>query len=279
MTVSDPQELLSQAEKKANSSTSWFVGQSKYEEAADLYTQAANQFKLESGDSFVKAAEMYQKEKEPDQAANSLIEASRSYRKCSPGVLTRVVTHLTTRGRFQQAAGYQKDIGELYETQEVGNLRKAMEAYEIAAGWYATEDAFTLAHGCMLKEATIAGELKEYAVAIKQLELVAIASADNQLMKWSLKEYLLKASLCHLATNDLVSTRNALTRYKEMDASFATTKEGRFLQNLLKAVEDGDVARFTEHIVEFDRYSKLDGWKTKILLDVRSTIGEDVGLL
>ncbi|KAG0093967.1 vesicular-fusion protein S17 [Podila epicladia] len=213
----------------------------------------------ESGDSFVKAAEMYQKEKEPDQAANSLIEAS--------------------RGRFQQAAGYQKDIGELYETQEVGNLRKAMEAYEIAAGWYATEDAFTLAHGCMLKEATIAGELKEYAVAIKRLELVALASADNQLMKWSLKEYLLKAGLCHLATNDLVSTRNALTRYKEMDASFATTKECRFLQNLLKAVEDGNVARFKEHIVEFDRYSKLDGWKTKILLNVKSTIGEDVGLV
>ncbi|KAG0333337.1 vesicular-fusion protein S17 [Podila horticola] len=153
-------------------------------------------------------------------------------------------------GRFQQAAGYQKDIGELYETQEVGNLRNAMEAYEIAAGWYATEDAITLAHGCMLKEATIAGELKEYAIAIKQLELIARASADNQLMKWSLKEYLLKAGLCHLATN-----------------------------NLLKAVEDGDVARFTDHIVEFDRYSKLDGWKTKILLDVKSTIGEDVGLL
>ncbi|KAF9315019.1 vesicular-fusion protein S17 [Podila horticola] len=178
-------------------------------------------------------------------------------------------------GRFQQAAGYQKDIGELYETQDVGNLRNAMEAYEIAAGWYATEDAITLAHGCMLKEATIAGELKEYAIAIKQLELIARASADNQLMKWSLKEYLLKAGLCHLATNDLVSSRNALTRYNEMDASFATTKEGRFLQNLLTAVEDGDVARFTDHIVEFDRYSKLDGWKTKILLDVKSTIGED----
>ncbi|KAG0017715.1 vesicular-fusion protein S17 [Podila clonocystis] len=203
---------------------------------------------------------MYQKEKEPDQAANSLIEASRS-------------------GRFQQAAGYQKDIGELYETQEVSNLRKAMEAYEIAAGWYATEDAITLAHGCMLKEATIAGELKEYAVAIRQLELVARASADSQLMKWSLKEYLLKAGLCHLATNDLVSARNALTQYSEMDGSFATTTEGRFLQNLLKAVEDGDVARFTEHIVEFDRYSKLDGWKTKILLDIKSTIGEDEGIL
>lgn len=53
----------------------------------------------------------------------------------------------------------------------------------------------------MLKEATIAGELKEYAIAIKQLELIARASADNQLMKWSLKEYLLKAGLCHLATN------------------------------------------------------------------------------
>ncbi|KAF9334020.1 vesicular-fusion protein S17 [Podila minutissima] len=110
-------------------------------------------------------------------------------------------------------------------------------------------------HGCMLKEATIAYELKEYEVAIKQLKLIAIASADNQLMKWSLKEYLLKAGLCHLATNDLVSTRNALTRYKEMDAS---------LRKRLKRV---------------DSSNKLDGWKTKILLDVRNTIGEDVGLL
>ncbi|KAF9381108.1 vesicular-fusion protein S17 [Podila verticillata] len=287
MTVSDPQELLSQAEKKANSATYWFMG-NKYEEAADLYTQAANQFRQskrwkESGDCLVKAADMYEKEDEPDQATSSLIDASKSYRKCSLGdaihVLSRVVILLTSKGRFQQAAGYQKEIGELYEADEVGNLRKAMESYEIAAEWYTTEGAIKLAHGCLLKEVALAGELKEYAIAIKQLELVARASADSQLLKWSLKEYLLKAGLCHLATNDLVSARNALTRYNEMDALFLTTKEGRFLQNLLKDVEGGDVARFTEHIVEFDRYSKLDGWKTKILLGIKGSIGENIRLL
>lgn len=52
MTVSDPQELLSQAEKKANSTASWFMG-NKYEEAADLYTQAANQFRQSKRCKFV----------------------------------------------------------------------------------------------------------------------------------------------------------------------------------------------------------------------------------
>lgn len=58
-------------------------------------------------------------------------------------VLTRVVILLTSKGLFQQAAGYQKGIGELYETDEVGNLRKAMESYELAAEWYTTEGAIT----------------------------------------------------------------------------------------------------------------------------------------
>lgn len=40
-------DLLSKADKKAGSSTSWFSSStSKYEEAADLYQQAGNAFKL-----------------------------------------------------------------------------------------------------------------------------------------------------------------------------------------------------------------------------------------
>lgn len=74
-------------------------------------------------------------------------------------------------------------------------------------------NVYRLAHGCLLKEVALAGELKEYAIAIKQLELVARASADSQLLKWSLKEYLLKAGLCHLATN--VSKRITLSYFAQ----------------------------------------------------------------
>lgn len=59
---------------------------------------------------------------------------------------------------------------------------------------------FRLAHKCMLKVATFAAQLGQYDKAIDKFETVASASLDNQLMKWSLKEYFLKAGLCHLAS-------------------------------------------------------------------------------
>jgi alpha-soluble NSF attachment protein len=46
--MSDAREalaLLAKADKKATSSTFWF-GSNKYEDAAELYTKAANSFKL-----------------------------------------------------------------------------------------------------------------------------------------------------------------------------------------------------------------------------------------
>jgi alpha-soluble NSF attachment protein len=52
----------------------------------------------------------------------------------------------------------------------------------------------------MLKVATFAAQLGQYDKAIEKFELVASASLDNQLMKWSLKEYFLKAGLCHIAS-------------------------------------------------------------------------------
>lgn len=52
----------------------------------------------------------------------------------------------------------------------------------------------------MLKVATFAAQLGQYDKAIDKFELVASASLDNQLMKWSLKEYFLKAGLCHIAS-------------------------------------------------------------------------------
>jgi alpha-soluble NSF attachment protein len=39
-----------------------------------------------------------------------------------------------------------------------------------------------------------------YDVAIEKFEQVAAASVDDNLLKWSLKEYFLKAGLCHLCT-------------------------------------------------------------------------------
>ena len=87
---SSAQSLLQKAEKKVNSSGGWFSSSSaKYEEAGDLYQQAANAFKLEklfreSGDCFAKEAECREKCNEINDAANAWWFSAKSYKNGYP---------------------------------------------------------------------------------------------------------------------------------------------------------------------------------------------------
>ena len=64
-------------------------GDSKYENARELYKKAANQFKIakkmqECGDTWVKCGECEMRLKSPSDAANSFKEAGAAYKKTSP---------------------------------------------------------------------------------------------------------------------------------------------------------------------------------------------------
>ena len=62
---------------------------------------------------------------------------------------------------------------------------------------------------------------------------VAIASLDSNLLRFSVKGYLLSAGLCRLAAGDIGAAVSALERYEGMDASFSGTREGTFLRELV----------------------------------------------
>ncbi|CAG8500170.1 4620_t:CDS:2 [Ambispora gerdemannii] len=281
MSEREAQLILAKADKKATT-FGWFGG-NKFEEASELYSKAANSFKLakrwkEAGDAFMKAANMQMQLNERDEAATTFINASKCYKKCSfedaITSLKQAIEILTDRGRFQAAAGHQKDIAQIYESDLV-DLEKAMQSYEIAADWYAGEEATALANNCLLKVATFAATLEQYDKAIEKFEQVANANLDNNLTKWSLKDYFLKAGLCHIANGDHIGAHRAIQRYSEMDVTFSTTRECQFLQSILDAVEAGDVDNFTNRVLEFDQLSKLDNWKTTILLRIKKSIQEE----
>jgi alpha-soluble NSF attachment protein len=166
---SPAQTLLEKADKKANSSTGWFSSSStKFEEAGDLYQQAANSFKLEklfkeAGDAFSKEAECREKCNEKNDAANAWWNAAKAYKRGFPDralvnclhsryplrmlldpvaveALSQTVIHLTQAGRFRQAADREKEIAQIY-LQEQHDLRRACESFERAGEWYAQEDA------------------------------------------------------------------------------------------------------------------------------------------
>ena len=275
----DPRSLLQQAQKAESSASggfSFFGGKAdKQEKAADLYVQAANAFRLqkssiEAGQAFQKAASLQLALNEPDDAANTYQEAFKVLRKDDPEsaatVLTKAINHYTSKGNFRRAATQQQNLAELYEN-ELGDQKRALDAYETAASWFESDNATALANKLFLKVGDIAGEVGDYGKSAQEFEKVARESINNNLMRWSVKEYLLKAGIVHLASGDMVAVKRALESYGEiiatgmarsqsalttapveLDNSFQQQREYLLLTNLVEAVEGGDQESFSDHL-------------------------------
>lgn len=72
----------------------------------------------------------------------------------------------------------------------------------------------------------------------------------------------------------MVGTNRALESYRELDSTFMSTREHQLLVDLAEAVEQGDQEVFTDKLAQYDRMSKLDKWKTTLLLRVKNAIEE-----
>lgn len=249
--------------------------------AADTYIEAANAFRVqkmnrEAGQAFEKAANVQINNlKEPDDAANTYVDAFKVYKQESPEDAVRCldfsIQQYCKKGNFRRAAQHKENLAEVLETQ-IGDIKRALEAYELAAGWYESDNAAALANKLWLKVADIAALDADYYKAIGNYEKVATASVSNNLMRYSVKDYFLKAGICHLATQDTVATDRALEKYRDMDPTFTQTREHQLLVDLTEAVKAGNQEEFTDRLFQFDQMSKLDKWKTEILVRVKNMI-------
>jgi len=153
---------------------------------------------------------------------------------------------------------------------------------------------------------------------VSLFERVASQSLGSALTRYGVKEHYLKAGLCWLATGDVVSTKRAVDSYAAADPSFATTREAKFLEAIADAYDAGDAEEYTAHVAEYDRcaplflslppraagrraradalrrsplplplplvralarrLTKLDAWKTALLLTIKRSIAEEPAL-
>lgn len=216
----------------------------------------------------------------PMDMANTLTEAYKVYKSAkqypeAARVLQKAISYYTTTGNFRRAATHQQNLAELYEQfYKPPDNAKALAAYETAANWFESDNAGALANKLYLKVAEISALEGDYPRAVEQFERVAKSSIDSNLMKWSVKEYFLKAGICRLAVGDNIATRRALQQYKEMDNSFASQRECMLLTDLVQCQEDGEPDQFSEKLYLYDQLSPLDKWKTAILVKVKEGIAK-----
>jgi len=69
-----------------------------------------------------------------------------------------------------------------------------------------------------------------------------------------------------------VAANRALETYREIDPTFASTREHQLLVDLIQTVEQGDQEAFADKLFQFDQLSKLDKWKTTLLLRIKNNI-------
>lgn len=283
------EEWIAQADKKLKGGFMdklFSGGSSKHEDAAELYAKGANSYKVakkwdKAGSAFIKAAECNLKAQSKHEAATNYVNAANCFKKDSPteavNCYKQAIELYTDEGRFSIAAKHEKELAEMYEAEM--DYEHALEAYQTAADYYEGENSTSAANSCLVKVAMYAAQLEKYDKAIEVYEDIARKSLDNNLLKWSVKDYFFRAILCYLCLGDAITAKRQLDKYQEMDYTFGSQRECKFLAEIIKANEDFDVEAFTQAVVEYDSISKLDQWKTTILLRIKNLIKkEETGL-
>ncbi|KAI3474381.1 hypothetical protein Pfo_029242 [Paulownia fortunei] len=274
--IAKGEEFERKAEKKIKG---WGLFGSKYEDAADLYQKAANSFKLsKSWDRaalvYIKLAICNLKSGSKHEAASAYVDGANCYKKTSPkqaiSCLEQAVNIFLEINRLNMGARYCKEIGELYEQGQ--NFDQAITYFERAADLYQTEEVTTSASQCRQKVAQFSAQLGKYQKAIEIYEEIARHSLNNNLLKYGARGHLLNAGICQLCKGDVVAITNALEKYQDLDPTFSRTRECKLLADLAAAFDEEDAAKFTVAVKEFDSISKLDAWRTTLLLRVKESI-------
>lgn len=274
--IARAQAFEKKAEKKL---TGWGLFGSKYEDAADLFDKAANAYKLakswnQAGAVYLKLANCYLKLDSKHEAANSSADAGHCYKKANTKeavtCLEQAINLFLDIGRLNMAARYCKEIAEIYEQEQ--NKEQAIVYYEKAVDLFQSEENNSTANQCRQKIAEFAAELEQYPKAIEIYEDIARQSLKSNLLKYGVKGHLLNAGICQLCKSDVVAIGNALERYQEIDPTFSGTREYRLLADLMAGIDEEDVAKFTDAVKEYDSMTKLDSWRTTLLLRVKEAL-------
>jgi alpha-soluble NSF attachment protein len=211
---SKAQAFLTEATSTLSKST-WFASSTsrKNEDAAELYTKAANAYKVggwhdEAGDAYVKASELYKLEKSLGEASKCLSDAGTCYKKGGTNIPKAIecwsdaVTLLCDAGRLNMAAKLSKEIAEALENnleEDSGNganvsVAAAIQSYQQAADLFEMENAKSQASGCLAKIAELSSAALDPPDLLKAAELyesLGRGCLESNLLKYNAKSHFL----------------------------------------------------------------------------------------
>ena len=182
------------------------------------------------------------------------------------------LARLVDAGRMSQAAKLYNELAELLEAE--GMAAEAIANYEKASDLFVAENAVSSSHKALIRVAHLCAttEPPELDKSADTFAKVGGECLSNNLLKFQAKGYFFNAFLCILARTDVVAADGALNRFKEMDYTFPGSRECKLCEDILQSFKDANADAFTDAIYNYDQISKLDPWKTTLLLKIKTAI-------
>ncbi|KAF4687167.1 hypothetical protein FOZ60_004260 [Perkinsus olseni] len=283
MSVQQAEDMIKEAEKKAQGSKGLFSflgGGPSYDEAADLYKNAANQFKLakdwnRAAETLVLAGEMMGKYGSASDEAHYYEEAGNAFRRAEriKDAITwyeHAVKIYSSAGRFQAGGKILRTIAEMSEEDIDVKPEEALAYYKKAADMFEMDEYSKAPHSqCMLKVAELSAEVGKYEDAAKIFEKEGEKALHNSMLQFGAREHFLKAGIMWMCAGDPVTASIAVERYMSEDPRLATSREGELLQDITQAFSNNDVDAFVDALHKYDSVTRLDAWKTEMLCKVK----------
>ena len=257
-----------------------FGKEEKYEKASDFFQRAGNEYKMAKD--YNSAAEMYEKAAECQdhvdlgqmQKYRYLQDAANTYKQAknlekAVSTFQNIINYYNSQGKYNQSAKMNNEIGDMLKDDDPAG---AMTFYETAADLYHNDNPPKKSNGnqCLLKVAEIvSGKLEDYKKAAEIYEQLAVNSLETKLGAYSAKGHFFNSLLCHMATYDNVNVAIKLSQYIEKDYTFGNSREGQFIDKLLKACDDFDEDTYTSECALWDRISPISPQMTTILLRIK----------
>ncbi len=280
------------ATKKSSSLLSKMFGQSEagLEAASELFKRAATAFKLEKN--YSKAAESYLKAVEVLIAQNavsydvnnSYIEAARCHIKAGSIIEGidimeyKAMPSIIDEGSLIKAAKLYTEMANIC----LDNKEKAIKYFEEAAKYYQMENATTTYIASLAQVAILSCQLDNpnYTRSIEIFASIGKEAADNQNLKYQATEYFFNCIIVCIAKDDIVLATNYLDEFANICYPFTNSREYKLLQDIICAYPDNNVTAFTDAVFNYDQISRLNPWRTSILLTIKNNMNaSDVNIL
>lgn len=272
-------KLAQQALKLAHKKN--IMGKHKHlDEAADLYTQAGNAYKIdhnwkEAGNCHMESAKILSDLNEKTEASSQAVEAAKCYSRLRECVDNAVTSYKFAADIYKEKQRKMFDAGQCLV--EAANLlinsdlvQESMPLVQQAIQYFkqGTGNEPQIAR-CLERCADVLVEDREYKQAIEMYEQVITIRLKDQLTQSCASSVFFKLMLTYLQNGDTVGARQKIEEFMKRQPTFKNHQFYKFLNKIIEAFEERSIPQFDDCYEEFFRTNDPDPWIKNRFLDMR----------